>query len=649
MEVFSSFFVNIRSRDACLKCAHGELTVKTTGFLKCDTTLGPSWGAAIGHLGDEALTVSKCCFEYCRSHRVGMAIDVGSISGANITQSDFAMCGGSNIADSNGTIFQERPMTSFYEYLNFSACALSLDSGFGSAIAPGLTWGSSETTLVWKIQYSTFWKCSGNSILHCCCKNWDSGSTRPTIRMCNFFSNVIRSNGSIVYSEYLCCEIIGCVFGGGTQSSSALFGHPSIASSIINKFFIFGSVFASEPSSDIAKCVRDCSTNDLPTSIDIPLFEMQCTLSGDNLMAAPLADPPDESTCTRITTDTLWPIRKGCDTACVIVEDSVFRDILTSDWNGANGGGLLTECASGSLFVRRTTFRRVQIVGSGYGGDICTYASLCEIDSCCFFDGSVDDGHGAVLALRGESGSRADITNSNCFSCGLDGFSKCVGTIFVETGYAIEYSFLNFTECRYKQIDWGTAVAFYYNADTGSWTFDYCTVVECVGAGVIRSHTTTRGNVGYCNFYDNDLDWCHLYSTSTGMDVNSCIFTGTSLYIYIESIGSDLFDITNCVFSDSLPDGAYWESNDANFAGITTASRALVHFDPENCHGESPPPTPLPTPTPTCHVYSGEHNGTLECWFVATSRFTDSGINRLHLQSLIIRLSKFTFVAFFEN
>jgi hypothetical protein len=265
-----------------------------------------------------------------------------------------------------------------------------------------------------------------------------------------------------------------------------------------------------------------------------------------------------------------------------------------------DGGALHTEYSGCSLFVSRSTFLRIEGFPTRYGVIICTSASLCEIDSCCFREGQVDYGYGLVLALRGgESGSRANITNSNSVSCGNPSVSLCGGTIFVETGYTVEYSVLNFTECKYQQnaYQWGTGVAFYHQADTGSWTFEYCTVLKCVGSGVIYSGTATRCHVGYCNFYDNDVDYSHLYTTSTGMEVASCIFNGNPPYIKIASVGYELFEITNFVFSKSLPDSAYWESNDANYAGITTASRAVVHFHTGNCPTASPTASDKPPAT----------------------------------------------------
>jgi hypothetical protein len=146
-----------------------ELSVTGSIFLRC-MSCGASSGGAISKSGngvDSKLTLKFSCFSECRNSAKGMAIILASEQSGMIfiNETNFAVCGGSDISSSQGTLLLETgsiPAT-FYN-INFTNDFLSSSSGTGSAFQYGAPSSSYESNR-WDMHFCTFLRCSGKSVI----------------------------------------------------------------------------------------------------------------------------------------------------------------------------------------------------------------------------------------------------------------------------------------------------------------------------------------------------------------------------------------------------------------------------------------------------------------------------------------------------
>jgi hypothetical protein len=194
-----------------------------------------------------------------------MAITIGS-NGCHISDTNFAHCGGSDIANSQGTILQERPMSGIYSGLNFSDNSLSLESGAGSAFEAGCTWGTNAAS-IWSLSYCTFCHCSGKSIVE---GDNTKGTSVSSISYCNFYDNSVGIGGSIIYVTITGVSFDNCIFGVGSQFDLPLIGGTITEDKFIFTNCIFPKSITNTNQADIGE---GCSVDAAATSHELIHFD----------------------------------------------------------------------------------------------------------------------------------------------------------------------------------------------------------------------------------------------------------------------------------------------------------------------------------------------------------------------------------------
>jgi hypothetical protein len=159
---------------------------------------------------------------------------------------------------------------------------------------------------------------------------------------------------------------------------------------------------------------------------------------------------------------------------------------------------------------------------------------------------------------------------------------------------ANKYESLNFTKCTLPGglsssgggHGTGEGAILEIRQGNSEWNFTYCTILSGSGFSGVRSDSTVRCEVRFCNFYLNHFsaDSGVLSCARVGAFVCGCIFNNNTREFFLDVLCDECgFDIQNCVFSSILPIGSLYLSIANNAFETETATRFHSYFDTALC------------------------------------------------------------------
>jgi hypothetical protein len=273
LDISASFFSELLPlTSAAISSTGAALNVQTSTFYHV-YTIGTAYGSAIMKLGFGALTVESCCISECSNEECGLAIDLGSADGGDISLTTFDSCGATATSTGRGIVFQETPMVSTYSSINVTSISLLIDPQTVSGFEASRSWGSAAGAR-FALSFSTFRSCHGGQVV-IDSQNHAAGDL-STLDYCNFLESDVAV--AILVGELAGMAVTNCIFSGAVGYSAPIFSLDLNGLSDSNKFRFANCVFpASLPQGALYSCLL-IGANPIyegPTSLWLTFFETE--------------------------------------------------------------------------------------------------------------------------------------------------------------------------------------------------------------------------------------------------------------------------------------------------------------------------------------------------------------------------------------
>jgi hypothetical protein len=513
-----------------------------------------------------------------------------------------------------GAVYQRSGLAnSSYSNTNFSF--LLLDAAGGNVAALEVVGGTDYANdCCWSMTFSTIWNCSGTSIIYSSTGLYKWTSEPSKIVYCNFWRNTPSRSGALLHVYEVGLIVLFSYFSGSSNGNYFKYVTES-------RLWFFGSGchFLREVSNVVAVNFHNTVVDGRLTSQALVNFVTQyCaqdatklpprTLAPAALREASVADA--SPSCNFLTDMASDRYDVPASSSCTVITDCFFANAT-----GDSGGAVYINESSGPLFVSSTTFLRCSATkaSGASGGALFVGSTFLDMADCCFRE-TLSYKYGSAMTLSSPNSSNS-INTSDFVGCGDQGDGRR-GTVYHAEPMAVYYLNLNFSECRLLTgAESGNGVVFQAEPTGGTWTFSYCTVLNCSGSSGLQSCSRDSGHIQYCNVYFNELHSGRalLYAVRTGMFIDGCLFNGNSgeFYRYTDSgelAGAMRFVVTNCVFSSSSPfaTATYFDLTTPNSLNTTSDSHPLEHFNTHYCPTAPTASRSLSrSATCTCYVFKG--------------------------------------------
>jgi hypothetical protein len=304
--------------------------------------------------------------------------------------------------------------------------------------------------------------------------------------------------------------------------------------------------------------------------------------------SSPFPSPPATQTrftelysglTTRLVSAAIWDVE---------VRDSVFVELSDPE----SGGALRVESLRVLASIIDCTFLNCSAAAGG--GVDCSGMTIRLMGSC--FSATSSSSRGTAVLLR-EGGGQAVMSRCTFTVCtGTD--ETTWGTIADDSGGPHICLELNFSKCALNEA--GAGFVFASTQAVIGFSFQFGTVVGCSGLSGIHSRREIASPILSSHFCENIVPLYAgvLFCLSTGLAVNTSVFEGNTRDLLFDvSTGAPGYSITNCVFSDPLPEESIYLETRNNIVGTHTATQLFSFLNTELCPGGPPDATGTPERT----------------------------------------------------